>query len=522
MPDKVFQSVNVASRPALATPGQQLVKRPQEKTRQWSVFFILTGLTLLALGIRLWDLGSQSFWQDEIITRMIIAPGWNGLVWRGASISSTPPLYYVLERLVFLKLPTEWGMRLPSALLGAITVPIFYLFARGLTDKRSAWIAALLLALSPFHIWYSQDARPYALFMLLALGATLAFVKLLQEPKKSLFVIYTLLVTLGIYTHIMMALVLVVHLFWWLLQPKDSRPGLWTLAGCYLVAALSFIPILPVFIQGLSVCYGIARPFSFLALPYTFFAFLSGFSLGPSTYALHHFSLTSAIKPHIAVFVFFLLIFPPCLFLGIKALWPRRQTLFLLLLWIFVPIMLLAILAATTHHSYNLRYISSVIFPLLLICAAGLGSIRNRTFPLLLVAVLLYQMAAIVNHFTNPKYVKSDFRRVAAVVNHYVDSNDAVYVIGHLKPFLHYFHNPRIKVVEQGAMRQEYSEIAKKLEETAKGHPRIWLVESRWEQYDPQAHAKAYCRVHFSPCPGVKLPTIDRIRLSCWQTITPQ
>ncbi len=480
--------------------------------------FLISFLTVVALALRLWDLGGASFWQDEVLTREIIAPGWNGLIWRGASISSTPPLYYAIERLFFLLSPTEWSLRLPSAIFGALTVPLLFRLASLLTDRQTGVVAALLLTFSPFHLWYSQDARPYTLFMLLTLASTLSLLHLLKAPDKKQWFLYWLSITLGIHTHLMTALILIFHLA---LVPfvtgKTGYGAVWyasRIIGCQLAASLTFFPFVPVLLKGLGVSYGIERPFSLLALPYSLFAFFSGFSLGPSTYSLHHFSPARAITPFPFVFLFFGLIFIPCLAMALRSL-SRRQTRIVLLLWLVIPTTLLTLLAVNTHHSYNLRYISSLLFPLLILCAAGITAGHGRGI-LLLAAVLSYQATAIANHFTDPAYAKTDFRSAAAYIAENGSAGDAVYVTGHIKPFLHYFRPTAMEVVEQGAVRQDYETVGGKLMKTAGKHRRIWLVETRWEQYDPHGYAAKYCRLHFTGCPRFRPPEISRVKISCW------
>jgi uncharacterized membrane protein len=67
----------------------------------------------------------------------------------------------------------EWVLRLPSALVGLLSIYLLYRLGSALFDRLTGLAAALLLAVSPFHVWYSQEARMYALVGLLCLGAGL-------------------------------------------------------------------------------------------------------------------------------------------------------------------------------------------------------------------------------------------------------------------------------------------------------------------------------------------------------------
>ena len=81
----------------------------------------------------------------------------------------TPPFYYcvawVWARVFGFG---EAGLRSLSALAGVATVPAAYAAARTLISRRAGWVAAALVACNPLLIWYSQEARSYAVLVLLA------------------------------------------------------------------------------------------------------------------------------------------------------------------------------------------------------------------------------------------------------------------------------------------------------------------------------------------------------------------
>src|SRR5207248_1348738 len=99
----------------------------------------------------------------------------------------TPPLYYALAwvwtRVFGL---SEAGVRSLSALAGTAVVPVVYLAARDLLSRRAGLIAAALAAVSPPLVWFSQDARPYALFTLTVALSLLFFVRALQRRTRAL------------------------------------------------------------------------------------------------------------------------------------------------------------------------------------------------------------------------------------------------------------------------------------------------------------------------------------------------
>ena len=121
----------------------------------------LLAIILLALLLRFYQIGQQSFWTDEVRSIWVFTRPKQCL-----HFDMHGPLHAVL--VVFWSiwggLGTAWTRAL-SALIGAGTVPLFYVLVRRLGGARVALIASFLLAISPFHVWYSQEMRNYALFI---------------------------------------------------------------------------------------------------------------------------------------------------------------------------------------------------------------------------------------------------------------------------------------------------------------------------------------------------------------------
>src|SRR5436305_5664075 len=130
--------------------------------------WLIAGAVVLAAAIRFATLASQSYWVDEATTVQELHMSFGAMLHAVTTNESTPPLYYVLAWLWAKAFGTgEAGLRSLSALAGAGVIPVVYLAGRELASRRAGLLAALLAALSPFLIWYSQEARAYMLFTLL-------------------------------------------------------------------------------------------------------------------------------------------------------------------------------------------------------------------------------------------------------------------------------------------------------------------------------------------------------------------
>lgn len=146
--------------------------------------WILVGLVALAAAIRIVTVDNQSYWADEALTAFEARSSFTGMLHTVASVETTPPLYFVVIW-VWAKLfgTGEVALRSISALAGVAIVPVAYLCARELVDRRAGLLAAAFMAVNPFIIWYSQEARAYMLVALLSGVSFLWFIRARREPS---------------------------------------------------------------------------------------------------------------------------------------------------------------------------------------------------------------------------------------------------------------------------------------------------------------------------------------------------
>ncbi|MEX2030591.1 MAG: glycosyltransferase family 39 protein [Anaerolineales bacterium] len=148
--------------------------------------------TVVAAGLRLYRLGEWSFWIDEAIT-----------YYRARDLAELP----ILRRSVSLLLTqwalwnlgdAEWVARLPSVIAGVVTVPVLYLVARRIFGNPVGLISAGLLALSPWHLYWSQNARFYAFLLLFHTLALFYFYRGLEENRPADLLVAAIFLGLGV------------------------------------------------------------------------------------------------------------------------------------------------------------------------------------------------------------------------------------------------------------------------------------------------------------------------------------
>ncbi len=200
--------------------------------------FWLLGLMALAAGLRFSTLSLQSFDIDESVTVALLHQGLHATLTTLPTTEKSPPLYYVLawawSRPFGL---SETGLRSLSALLGTLTVPVAYDAAHQLVSKRAGLITAALVATSPFLIWYSQEARAYALLGLLAAGSFALFVRVLKRPSGRLLAAWALTSALALATHYFTIFLIAPEAFWLLAQARRRAHTVLAVGGLAAISA---------------------------------------------------------------------------------------------------------------------------------------------------------------------------------------------------------------------------------------------------------------------------------------------
>jgi mannosyltransferase len=202
---------------------------------------VIVALTALAALLRLTTLSVQSFWLDEGYTERLLRMPFGQMIRTVPKTESTPYLYYVAAWVwthVFGL--GEYGVRSLSALAGIATVPIVCVAARWLAGRRAAAIAGLLIAVSPAMVWFSQEARAYALATLLSALTVLCVVGYARSRRSRWLAGWAASAALGLATHYFVAFVVLGELIWlWRTVPRDRRlaaaAGLVAVVGCALL-----------------------------------------------------------------------------------------------------------------------------------------------------------------------------------------------------------------------------------------------------------------------------------------------
>jgi hypothetical protein len=236
--------------PERSTPPVRVRVPRRALPRRWlpAAAVALGGLCLAALTIRLTV--PRGLWVDEAISVRQAQLPFGEMISDIRVTDVHPPLHHaLLWGTVRLFGTSELAVRIPSLLAGVALVPAMLWTGRVAFDRRTGWIAAVLAAIAPFCVWYSQEARMYSLFMLFATLAVGAQLLAIRRGRRIDWLLYAAATAAMFWTQYFAVLPVAVQqvafaIAWW--RRRHDRDGARRLARSWAVsAALVVIAVLP-------------------------------------------------------------------------------------------------------------------------------------------------------------------------------------------------------------------------------------------------------------------------------------
>lgn len=211
------------------------------------------GLVTFAL-LSLWTIAKSSVWFDEAFGAYLIHFNfWEIAQYTAADVH--PPFYYWLLKLWSMMFGnTELALRSMSTLFAGVAIFFGFILAKRLFGRKAAWLSLLFMVLAPMLVRYSQEMRMYALVSAIALFATYVLTITMERGKRKYWVLYGILVGLGMWTHYFSALIWLSHWAWraWVLRKENPNRKKFRLAFfnrdwviAHIVAVGFFLPWLP-------------------------------------------------------------------------------------------------------------------------------------------------------------------------------------------------------------------------------------------------------------------------------------
>ncbi len=351
----------------------------------WFTWAILAVL-LLGTGLGLYQLAADSLWLDEIMgAQFVQEPSLRAALGNLMGFADRPVHIAIIYYIRALG-SNEFWLRLPSVIFGVLSLAVTYKVGQVLFNKGVGLVAATLLALSPFHLSYCQEARSYSLFMLLSILSLFCLLRAWRAHRWHWWAGFTVVSILNTYTHYFSFFVLAAEFtvsgLLWLAEviACQSGPGrrrttlgsrhrrlLIGLAVSLLLIALAFLPSLPhlrAYVDkqggGGSVASGLELTPEFLLSvlgklgggsvarsPDTTWLFVSLFVLGLVASGLEH----------------------------------QKRAILWSLVWMLLPFVILFLIPS--KHFFHLRYLIFILPLYLIVVARGLAALGESLAALL-------------------------------------------------------------------------------------------------------------------------------------------
>lgn len=230
--------------------------------------YIVLLILVLATALRFYHIDYQSVWLDEICSILEANPDikWSDLEATIMLSDPHPPLYFALLKILFQLFGyTTLVARVFSAIVGVAGVYALYLLGKEINNKNTGLLAAFLLAINSFHIYYSQEVRMYALLVLLTVLSYYRLVVYLKENTYKNAILYGLFTGLMLLTQFFGLFVLVsqviILLFVFIKKEKTHKLLFFKqLLASGLVIIISFLPALNIFIETTKKKYTAIQP----------------------------------------------------------------------------------------------------------------------------------------------------------------------------------------------------------------------------------------------------------------------
>lgn len=465
--------------------------------------FLLTVMAL-ALALRLYRIGAQSLWVDEILTLAVSDPKPGLTIWDYLKYNIHGPFHAFVVWLFSLIGHGDGWLRLPSALAGTATVYYLYRWAAAWLGLSIARVAVVFFALHPLHLYYSQEVRNYAFLVFFTTAASYYLYRLLSDDTRRNVVRYTLLMTVAPLCNFSAAFIYAVHSWLYLVRRAFTRGRLlrWVLVSLAILVFISpwvyriytFIdvtklvtPVMPGEIEATERLRG-DTTVGPEVLPYAFYTFSVGFTLGPSLRDLHYdATMASVIRQWWPLITWVGVVFGGLFILGLRHV-RSKGALTPVLLYVFVPLIFTLLLNWQNAKAFNARYILTSLPVFIFVLAAGVVSLPRVAGRVVATAVALTLVVSMGNYFFNGEYAREDVRGAARLVEERAVADECVLVPAVTEVFTYYYEGEapvRSLYAPIGTPRKRLDD---QLESVLAECGDLWYIRARPWVHDPDDH----------------------------------
>ena len=440
----------------------------------------LLGIMALGIAVRLYHLGTWGLGMDEAYSANVATHGLRDLVNFIVVDDFHPPLYYTFLHFWRMISTSEVWLRIPSVVFGVLTIWVIYALGARLVDHRVGLLSAGILAISPLHIWHSQEVRMYALLFLLSTASLYFFVRILKGGNLAAWIGYITTTSLALYTDYGGFVILAgENLAIVALLALRYRVPLAAWAGAQAVVLAAFVP------WGVSLLDAIPRAASVLVERNITPASAQQVAFTLSAFTSHFLPMgTPALKAIVAG------VFGATAVAGALMLRSRPRVAAILLASSFGALSVAALGSVITRVFFVRTLIAASAGYYVLLAAATM-KMRSRVFGLALLGCLVALNVYSLSEMYYRVVKAGPWREVAAHVTSHYNTGDGIVFLGGAwhRPFE--FYAAPAHIAPPAVDYSEPSDLTL-VRELTRRSPRVWLVLKEDDAYDPRGRVKTY------------------------------
>lgn len=435
---------------------------------------IIIFLFILGVGIcvRFLGLGKESFWLDEFFSFWISGKGVTDII-SSVKHSTDMPLYHLLLhfwRYIFGQ--TEWGIRSFSAFIGALTIVLFFLTARSLMGDKESLIGSLIFALAPFHIYYSQEARAYALLAFVTMGCIYFTTKISDSRKYSGLVGLLVFEVATLYTHyygLFVIATLNLYMAYLILIRKEDVGVLKSWIVVQIAVLILYAPWISVFIKRLEA--GGASPHA------TSYSSISGLKHSWAAFFLKGNPWSAQLNKFLQILTVLGIFFGIINIKNTKREYilsiDKNKKLIFLVALLFIPMSLVYVIGKFTHI-YSLRSLIIILGPICMLLGLSISKFKVRIQIFILAFYIFLTSLSIYGQHQHPQ--KEQWREAATYINDNAQSGDVAVVCAHyMKSLYNHYSGGQIATIGINRYLRE-DQLMTSIDQILINHQRIWLI----------------------------------------------
>ncbi len=412
------------------------------------IIFLLALILLLGAFLRFYDLGGENLWSDEVVSVYYA----NKSVLEAIKWSPTIgyfPLYSMMLSL-WIKIfgISEFSVRFLSAVFGTLAIYGVFQIGAFMFNKKVGIYSAIIMALSPFNVYYSQEARSYTLLILLSIYSIYFYLKYLESAKNNHMLYYIAFTLLMLNTHSPSIFILIFqNLHYFLFIRKNIKK--WILVQLSLFAVLT--PLIWISVGNISSIYDILivpKP-GLVTLLRTFYMFSAGLTYQPIALVFG-----SIISIQFALLVFLVI---GRIARNIKDIsYIELNKIAFLFMWLGIPIILLILQAYFYYSIYFERYVIASSAALYILIALSISRLKH--IYQLISTIIIIALSLTMLYIDLEAQNRERWKDVADYIKLNKNKEDAVILSTFVAiyPFAYYFDS---KCFKDASMPKFYTKI---------------------------------------------------------------